>query len=139
MVKKVADPGRVYQDSWPDWDERPQPKVNARTKVAPPPLEPKTPGTYMNKTSGAWYRLSEEGRRRPVEGRLFTHPVLRRDVYCQEDTGLFLELDGRVVPELDGSVPPAAACGVRTCSPRGAPVETMVFEHPPDGVEDVDE
>eukprot|EP00961_Rhodomonas_salina_P078599 1057071-Rhodomonas_salina.1 len=88
----------------------------------------------MNKTTGAWYRLSEEGRRRPVEGRLFTHPVLRRDVYCQEDTGLFLELDGRVVPELDGSVPSPAACVLQSGSPRHAPVEAEVFEAPFDGV-----
>ena len=96
----AAESGRVYQGSWPDEAEKPSVASKKSTKRKEEPKPEKFPGTYYNPKDSTWYMLSEDKRRRPVEGRSFWHPTLRRAV--RFDGQSFIDDDGSVIPELEG-------------------------------------
>eukprot|EP00961_Rhodomonas_salina_P001900 26257-Rhodomonas_salina.1 len=105
-VKRDRGEGKIYQESYPDTKPPSKKKQKGGKEVAP--VQERSAGSYVCPKTGAWYFLGEDGRRRPVEGHAFHHPVLDRVVWCDTGTGYFLEEDGKVIRENDGTLPEPA-------------------------------
>ncbi len=87
---------RVYQDSYPDVGAPPgkgkAPKTSGKRKASEKEVPQRPPGVYRDVGTDTCYVLTEDCRRKTVNGTRFYHPILRRVVLVSEG-GRFTEID----------------------------------------------